>query len=306
MRLITRSDFDGLVCAVFLSEMNVVDEYKFVHPKDIQNNDVEVTSNDVLANVPYHPDCGLWFDHHASEEERLEIAELEFEGASYYAASAAQVIWNHYGGEDTFGTKFDDLLEAVNKTDSANLSVEDIVNAQGWILLSFIMDPRTGLGRFSDYRISNYDLMSNMIDYCRTKQPEEILQIDDIQERVNRYFDQQSLFVQMLKRCSELKGNVIVTNLLNEETIYCGNRFLVYGVFPEQNVDIRLMWGLDNEVVSLACGHSVLNQTCQTNIGQLMLEYNGGGHEQVGTCQVTKDKWEVTLDELVTRMREDV
>ena len=305
MRLITRSDFDGLVCAVFLSEMNMVDEYEFVHPKDIQNDNVEVTSNDVLANVPYHPACGLWFDHHASEEERLELAELEFEGASYYAASAAQVIWNHYGGEDTFGTKFADLLEAVNKTDSANLSVEEIVNAQGWILLSYIMDPRTGLGRFSDYRISNYELMKDMIEYCRTKQPTEILEINDIKERVTRYFDQQAQFVQMLKRCCELKGNIIVTNLLKEDTIFCGNRFLVYGVFPDQNVEIRAMWGLNKESVSFACGHSVLNQTCRTNIGKLMLEYGGGGHERVGTCQVPVDKWEVTLDELIEHMRED-
>ena len=305
MRLITRSDFDGLVCAVFLSDMKIVDEYKFVHPKDIQNGSVEVTSNDVLANVPYHPDCGLWFDHHASEEVRLEMEQLEFEGASYYAASAAQVIWNHYGGEKTFGTKFDTLLEAVNKTDSANLSVEEIISAEGWILLSFIMDPRTGLGRFSDYRISNYQLMLDMIDHCRERSPEEILEMPDIQERVNRYFDQQSLFVQMLQKCCTLKGNVIVTNLLDEETVYCGNRFLVFGVFPNQNVEIRLMWGLNKQSVVFACGYSVLNQTCQTNIGKLMLEYDGGGHERVGTCQVSVDKWETTLSELIDRMRED-
>jgi len=167
------------------------------------------------------------------------------------------------------------------------------------------MDPRTGLGRFSDYRISNLELMTDMIDYCRTKTSAEILEIPDIQERVTRYFDQQTLFVQMLKRCCTIEGNVIVTNLMEEETIYCGNRFLVYGVFPNQNVEIRLMWGLDKQNVVFACGHSVLNQTCRTNIGKLMLEYDGGGHERVGTCQLPVEKWENSLSELIERMREN-
>ena len=182
MRLLTRSDFDGLVCAVFLSIKGIIDSYEFVHPKDIQDESIEITSDDVLANVPYHRNCGIWFDHHASEDERLEMEKLDFEGASYYSASAAQVVWDYYGGEKTFGDHFIPLLEAVNKTDSANLSIDEIVNAEQWKLLSFIMDPRTGLGRFADYRISNYQLMLDMIEYCRTKTADEILQITDIQE----------------------------------------------------------------------------------------------------------------------------
>jgi len=304
MRLLTRSDFDGLVCAVFLSEKEIVDEFKFVHPKDIQDGSVEISANDVLANVPYHPACGLWFDHHASENERLDFGKLNFEGASYYAASAAQVIWDYYGGEKTFGRRFLPLLEAVNKTDSANLTSEEIVNAEGWILLSFIMDPRTGLGRFSDYRISNYQLMMDLISYCRTKTVEEILELPDIQERVKRYFEQQELFEDMLKRCCSIQNNVIVTNLMNEETIFAGNRFLVYGLFPRQNVEVRVMWGKNKQNVVFAVGHSVLNQTCRTNIGKLMLEYDGGGHERVGTCQVSIEKWKRTLDEMVKKLQE--
>jgi nanoRNase/pAp phosphatase (c-di-AMP/oligoRNAs hydrolase) len=305
MRLLTRSDFDGLVCAVLLSEKEIVDEYQFVHPKDIQDGTLEVTANDVLANVPYHPSCGLWFDHHASEDVRLELDKLDFQGASYYAASAAQVIWDYYGGEKVFGRRFLPLLEAVNKTDSANLTSEEIVNADGWILLSFMMDPRTGLGRFSDYRISNYQLMMDMISYCRTKTAEEILEISDIQERVKRYFEQQELFEDMLRRCSQVEDNVIITHLMNEETIYAGNRFLVYGLFPAQNVEVRVMWGKNKQNVVFAVGHSVLNQTCRTNIGRLMLEYDGGGHERVGTCQVPFEKWEQSLNEIVAKLREN-
>lgn len=305
MRLLTRSDFDGLVCAVFLSEMGVVDDYKFVHPKDIQSRTVEVTGNDVLANVPYHPNCGMWFDHHVSEEDRVKVKDLEFKGASYLADSAAQVVYDYYGGEKTFGPGYNSLLKAVNKVDSARLSKEEIVNAKGWILLGFIMDPRTGLGYFKHFRIGNYQLMMDMIKYCRTKEVDEILEINDVRERVDLYFDQQEKFEEMLKRCCEIRNNVIITNLLEEETIYCGNRFLVYGIFADQNIEIRVQWGKNRQNVVFACGHSVLNQTSKTHVGKLMLKYGGGGHQRVGTCQVETDRWKEVLEELAEQMQKD-
>lgn len=303
MRLITRSDFDGLACAVLLVEKGIVDEYKFVHPKDVQDGQVEVTADDVLANIPYVPGCGLWFDHHASEDERLEMKNLDFEGASYSAPSAAQVIWDYYGGERTFSAHFLALLEAVNKSDSGNLTQKEILKPDGWILLSFVMDPRTGLGRFRDYRISNYQLMEDMIQYCRTKTAGEILELQDVRERTKRYFEQQELFKDMLERCAEIHENVIVTNLLNEETIYSGNRFLVYALYPDQNIEVRVMWGKDKQNVVFACGHSILNRTSRTNVGKLMLEYGGGGHEKVGTCQIMTEDWERALREIVQRMK---
>ena len=305
MRLLTRSDFDGLVCAVFLTERGIVDDFKFVHPQQIQNQTIEVTSNDVLANVPYHPDCGIWFDHHASEKDRVKIGELEYKGASYYAASAAQVVWDYYGKEKVFGKKFNSLLKAVNKTDSANLIQEEIVSAEGWILLGFIMDPRTGLGFFKNFRISNYRLMMDLIEYCRTKPIEEILEIPDVKERTDLYFSQQDLFIDMLKRCCTIRENVIVTDILNEKQIFCGNRFLVYGLFPEQNIEIRIQWGKDKKNIVFACGHSVLNGSSRTNVGKLMLKYNGGGHEKVGTCQVEIDNWKKDLEELISKMNKD-
>ena len=303
MRLVTRSDFDGLACAVLLEENNIIDDYKFVHPKDVQDGKVEVDENDVLANIPFVEGCGLWFDHHSSEYERLEMGELNFKGAVELAPSCAQVIWDYYGGESTFGNKLLPFLEAVNKSDSGNLTADEILNPEGWILLSFVMDARTGLGRFQDYRISNYQLMTDMVTYCRTKTADEIIEIEDVQERAMRYFEQQDHFTDMLKRCSRMKGNVVVTNLKDEVTIYSGNRFTVYALFPEQNVDVRVMWGRDKQNVVFACGHSILNRTCQSDIGELMLKHGGGGHQKVGTCQVPAQKWEDALDEVVATLR---
>jgi len=305
MKLLTRSDFDGLVCAVLLVEKEIVDSYEFVHPKDIQDGKVQVTDNDVLANVPYVEGCGLWFDHHASEEERLEFDKLNFEGVSRSAPSAAQVIWDYYGGTETFGDHFLPLLEAVNKTDSGDLTREEILNPEGWILLSFMMDPRTGLGRFRDYRISNYELMENMIQYCRTMTAQEILEIPDVMERVDRYHRQNEDFKMMLTDSTTVKDNVIITNLMEQQTIYSGNRFLIYALYPEQNIEVRVMWGREKRNVVFACGHSILNRTSKTDVGKLMLEYNGGGHPKVGTCQVDLEDWTNSLDEIIDQMIAD-
>ena len=304
MRLLTRSDFDGLASAVLLTEKGVIDSCKFVHPKDVQDGSIKVTSNDILANIPYVPGCGMWFDHHTSEYERLGPESPDYEGASYPAASAAQVIWDYYEGEKTFGKHFLAQLEGVNKSDSGNLSKDEILNPQGWILLSFLMDPRTGLGRFSDYRISNYQLMEDMIQYCRTKTVDQILEIPDVIERKDRYLEQQDLFKEMLKNCAQFKGNVMIVNLLDTDVIYSGNRFLIYALYPEQNVEVRVMWGRNKQNVVITCGHSILNRTCRANIGKLMLQYEGGGHERVGTCQVATEKWEQYLTEIVEALQE--
>ena len=305
MRLLTRSDFDGLVCAVFLVEKGVVDSYQFVHPKDVQDGIVKVTSDDVLANIPHVAGCGLWFDHHASEEERLEMKQLNFTGSCEPAPSTAQNVWDYYGGEESFGSGLVSLLEAVNKTDSADLTRDEVLHPDGWILLGFVMDPRTGLGRFKDYRISNYKLMEELIQYCRTKTADEILAIPDVEERTKRYFKQQELYEEMIKRRAEIHDNVVVVNLMREETIYAGNRFLVYALYPEQNIEVRVMWGRDKQNVVFACGHSIFNRTSKTNVGKLMLEHGGGGHEKVGTCQVDAEDWERVRDEIVARMCAD-
>jgi oligoribonuclease NrnB/cAMP/cGMP phosphodiesterase (DHH superfamily) len=305
MRLLTRSDFDGLACAALLAEKKVIEEYKFVHPKDVQDGKVDVTENDVLANVPYVEGCGLWFDHHASEDSRLKGSAQTFAGESRAADSAAQVIWDYYGGVEAFGERFIPFLEAVNKSDSGKLDKDDILNPEGWMLLSFIMDPRTGLGRFMDYRISNYQLMADMFQYIRTKNVDEILDIPDVQERIKRYFEQHTLYMDMLRRCCTIDGNVIITNLMNEKIIFCGNRFLVYAAYPEQDIEIRTMLSKDKQAVVFAVGKSILNRSSTVDVGELMLKHGGGGHTAVGTCQVPIDIWQNVQEDILEACKKD-
>ena len=303
MRLLTRSDFDGLVCAVLLKEAGILDDRMFVHPKDIQDGKIEVTQNDVLANVPYARGCGLWFDHHSSEEERKAFD--KFEGASRSAPSAAQVIFDYYGGRVKFDDKFDELMEAVNKSDSGNLTVGEILNPQGWILLSYIMDPRTGLGRYRDYRISNYELMDDMIEYCRTKTVDEILEVPDVKERVKRYFEQDKLYREMLKNRSRVDANAVITDLIGLQDIFTGNRFLIYSLYPDTNISIRMMDGKNAHNAVFSVGHSIINRTSKTDVGALMLKYGGGGHKRVGTCQVLYEDADKVLEEMVEQIKKD-
>ncbi|MBI5814770.1 MAG: exopolyphosphatase [Nitrospinae bacterium] len=303
MRLLTRSDFDGLACAVLLKELGLIDDYKFVHPKDIQDGLVEVTENDVLTNIPYVPGCGMWFDHHASENERLPDKGT-FKGDWRETDSAARVIFDYFGGKQAFG-KLSVMMDAVDKADAGRFTRDEIMNPSGWVLLSFIMDPRTGLGRFRDYKISNYDLMMKMIGLCRSKTAEEILDDSDVQERVVRYYTQDKLFRDMLEGHTKTDGNVIISDMRGVGEIQPGNRFMIYALFPEQNISIWLIDGRQKQNAVFAVGHSIVNRTSRTNVGSLMLKYGGGGHLRVGTCQVAYDTADRVLAELVNQMKKD-
>ncbi|MBF0573204.1 MAG: exopolyphosphatase [Desulfamplus sp.] len=306
MRLLTRSDFDGLGCAALLKEKGIIDDIKFVHPKDIQDGKIEVDENDVLANIPYVKGCGLWFDHHSSEMERQAYG--QYNGVSIPSAlSAARVIYEYYGGEKVFNNShLNELVKAVDKADSGNFTADEILNPKGWDLLSFVMDPRTGLGRYRDYRISNYQLMMDMIEYCRQKTVDEILEIEDVKERTRRYFEQDTLFKDMVKANTTIKGNVIVLDLRNQEEIYTGNRFILYSLYPEQNVSIQVVWGFQRQNIVMTCGYSVINKSCTTDIGSLMLKHGGGGHKKVGTCQIPVEDADKVLVELIEQMQEKV
>ena len=300
MRLLTRSDFDGLVCAVLLKEAGIIDSYKFVHPKDVQDGKVEATENDVLANIPYIPGCGLWFDHHMSEDERLKFM-YDFKGESRWEKSCARVIYDYYGGAEKF-PGIEEMMIAVDKTDSGDLTVDEVLNPQGWILLSFMMDPRTGLGRYKDYRISNYQLMEELIEMCRTMKIEEILKNPDVQERVLRYNQQEALYKQMIQANSRIDGKVLIIDLRNEDEIVTGNRFVEYSLYPDVVTSVRILWGLNKQNTVFAVGHSIINRGSRVNVGSLMLKNGGGGHFQVGTCQVDNERVEEALQEVVTAL----
>ena len=300
MRLLTRSDFDGLVCAVLLKQAGIIDSYKFVHPKDVQDGKVAATENDICANIPYIPGCGLWFDHHMSEDERLKFM-YDFKGESRWEKSCARVIYDYYGGAEKF-PGIEEMMIAVDKTDSGNLTVDEVLNPQGWILLSFMMDPRTGLGRYKDYRISNYQLMEELIEMCRTMKIEDILQNPDVQERVVRYNEQEALYKQMIQKNSRVEGKVLIIDLRNEDEIVTGNRFVEYSLYPAVYTSVRIMWGLNKQNTVFAVGHSIINRGSRVNVGSLMLKNGGGGHFQVGTCQVDNERVNEALQEIVTTL----
>jgi nanoRNase/pAp phosphatase (c-di-AMP/oligoRNAs hydrolase) len=301
MRLFTRSDFDGLACGSLLSYLGLIDEWKFVHPKDIQDGLVEATDNDILANIPYVKGCKLWFDHHSSESERLG-QNAHFEGVSKSAPSCARVIYDYYGGDAKLG-KFAEMIHYVDKVDSGNLLADEIVNPKGWILLGFIMDPRTGLGRFRNFTISNYDLMTKLAQACAEKTISEILEMPDVKERLELYYQHIDLFKNMIKDHVKVDENVIYVNLRDVDTIYAGNRFIIYTLYPEQNISVWVVDGRNKSNVAITVGYSILNRTCETDVGSLMLSYGGGGHKQVGTCQVDNENADKIIAEILEKVK---
>lgn len=301
MRLLTRSDFDGLACAVFLKEAGVIDHWKFVHPKDLQDGLIEVTQDDCLANVPFVEGCGLWFDHHSSEEER-NAYKGKYKGESRYSPSCAHIIYDYYGGRERF-SRYDDLLEAVDKVDSANLTFEEVLHPNDWILLGFIMDPRTGLGRFRNFRISNYALMEEMINWCSTMNIHEIMAEADVRERIELYWDQTEKFIDMVKQHTTVQNKIIISDLRGVDPIYTGNRFLIYGLYPDANISVWIVNGKGGKGCSAAVGYSIMNRTCTIDVGALMLKYGGGGHRVVGTCQFSDDTMEEKLEQLLSDMK---
>jgi nanoRNase/pAp phosphatase (c-di-AMP/oligoRNAs hydrolase) len=302
-RLVTRSDFDGLVCAVLLRHLDMIDEIKFVHPKDVQDGEVEVTENDILTNLPYAPGAYMVFDHHHSETLRNE-GNLSNHVIDADAPSAARVIYEHFGGKDRFTKVSDDLMRAVDQADSAMYSLDDILHPEGWTLLNFLMDSRTGLGRFRDFRISNYQLMMQLIDACLEIQDvEEILRLPDVAERSDLFRAQYDLFVEQLKRVSHLDGDVVVVDLREEEVIHAGNRFMVYALFPESRVSVHVIWGRQKLNTVFACGKSILDRTSPVDVGEVMLRYGGGGHIAAGTCQVPHDESDRVEREIVDALK---
>ena len=303
-RLVTRSDFDGLVCAALLKQLGMLDDILFVHPKDMQDGKVELTDRDITTNLPYVPGVHLAFDHHDSELERLEDTAPNHV-ISVTAESAARVVYDHFGGAERFPGVSEELMAAVDKADAAQFSHDEILEPEGWIFLSFLMDPRTGLGRFRDFRISNYQLMMELIDVCTTLSVEEILELPDVAERVDLYFEHTGRAVEQIKRNATVHGNLVVLDLRDEEVIHPTNRFTIYALFPQCNISIHVLWGLRQQNTVFATGKSILDRGSRTNVGELMLSYGGGGHQAAGTCQVENDDAVRVLGELVARITTD-
>lgn len=303
-RLVTRSDFDGLVCAVLLKQLDLIDDIKFVHPKDMQDGVIEITSNDIVTNLPYVKDAYMVFDHHLSEMIRNQ-GERKNHIIDPDAPSAARVVWEHYGGENTFPSDWLGMMEAVDKGDSAQFNRDEVLDSTGWNLLNFLMDARTGLGRFREFRISNYNLMMDLIEYCKSHSIEEILDLPDVKERIELYREHENLFKDQIQRCATVHNNLVLLDLTDEEVIFAGNRFVIYALYPNCNISIHKMWGFQKQNTVFATGKSIFDRSSKTNVGELMLKYGGGGHKAAGTCQIDNDKAEQVQQELITAITND-
>ena len=303
MRLVTRSDFDGLVCAMILKFLKKVDDIKFVHPKDVQDGKVELTENDITTNLPYDPRVGLAFDHHESEMTRLKGADTAGKLViDPNARSAARVVYEYYGGKKVFPHIWDDLMEAVDKGDSADFTVDEILNPKEWVLMNFIMDARTGLGRFHDFRISNYELMMKLIDFCLEHSIDQITELPDVKERIDFYFKETDLFKEQLQRLARIEGKVVIIDLRNEEVIHAGNRFMIYALYPETEISVHVAWGFQKQNTAVMIGKSIVNRASDFDIGALCLKYGGGGHRNAGTCQLANDVVDKELPNIIAAL----
>jgi len=303
-RLVTRSDFDGLVCAVLLKKLGLIGDIKFVHPKDMQDGKVEITENDITTNLPYVESAYLVFDHHLSETIRNTDLMLNHI-IDPKAPSAARVVWDYYGGLDVFPESWVEMMEAVDKGDSAQFTRDEVLDSTGWNLLNFLMDARTGLGRFREFRISNYNLMMDLIDYCENHTITEILQLPDVKERIDLYKEHENKFKDQLMRCGTVYNNLVLMDLTEEDLIYVGNRFIIYALYPQCNISIHKMWGFQKQNIVFATGKSIFDRSSKTNIGELMLEYGGGGHQAAGTCQIPTELAPQVQKDLIRQITAD-
>ena len=301
-RLVTRSDFDGLVCGVLLKELRMIDEIAFVHPKDMQDGKIAISARDITTNLPYVAGCHLAFDHHSSEMERGGGQAPANHVIDPDAFSAARVVYRYFGGRPRFPLIGDDLMAAVDKADSAQFSVDEILHPEGWAFLNFLMDSRTGLGRFRQFRISNYELMMKLIDYCRNHTVEEILALPDVHERVELYRQHEAPFREQVQRCARVHGDLVTLDLRKEEIIYAGNRFMIYALFPQCRVSMHVLWGVRQQNTVFAIGKSIVDRSSPVDVGALCLSYGGGGHEAAGTCQVENDRADLVKADLIDRL----
>lgn len=303
-RLVTRSDFDGLVCAMILKEMGILEEIKFVHPKDVQDGTIELTDRDITTNLPYDSRSAVVFDHHESEETRNADVDKKNYILESDAPSAARVVYNYFKKEHPEKLKriTEEIMTAVDRADSAQYTKEEILNPKGWVLLNFIMDARTGLGRFKEFTISNYQLMMELIDNCLDHGIEDVLALSDVKERIDFYFKEQEAFKAQLENIVKIDGKVCVIDLREQEIIHAGNRFYIYAMYPEVEISIHVAWGFKKQNTAVMIGKSIVNRKSDFDIGKLCLRYGGGGHKNAGTCQIDNEKADEVIKEIVAEI----
>jgi nanoRNase/pAp phosphatase (c-di-AMP/oligoRNAs hydrolase) len=289
---------------MILKECGLIDEIKFVHPKDVQDGKIELSKNDITTNLPYDSRVAMCFDHHESELIRNHAESNDNWVIDGNAKSASRVVYNYYKEHGYDLSRItDEIMTAVDKGDSADFTVNEILNPSGWVLMNFLMDARTGLGRFHNFRISNYDLMMELIDYCLNHSIDEVLALPDVKERVDLYFEQSDLFKKQLAKISSVHGKVVVVNQKDAgDIIYAGNRFMIYAMYPDAEISVHVAWGFQKQNTAIMIGKSIVNRASEFDIGSLCLSYGGGGHVNAGTCQVDNDVADKVLNEIIDKI----
>jgi len=297
MRLVTRGDLDGLTCAVLITSCEDIDEIMLVHPQDITEDRLAATDDDILANLPYKTGCGKWFDHHLLTESNEHPPEV-FDGRYGLAPSAARMVYEYYLPRNARITKYERLLAETDRLDSAQLTLEDVLDPKEYILLGYTLDPRTGLGAFHGY-------FQQLVDALKSGPIEEVLELPEVQQRIKRIREQDKNFREVTERRSRIDRNVVFTDFREENPPPIGNRFLIYTLFPQANISLRAHWGPSREHVAAAAGHSIFNRTSRTNVGLLMSKYGGGGHRGAGTCLLPAARADELIAELIGQMKKD-
>jgi nanoRNase/pAp phosphatase (c-di-AMP/oligoRNAs hydrolase) len=299
-RLVTRSDFDGVVCGALFNELEMIEDVSFAEPREMQAGKVEISDHDITANLPYVEGVHICFDHHVSESER--IGEKENHVIDPDAPSAAHVVYDYYGGAEKLPNISPELLIAVDKADSAQYSQEDVLAPEGWVLLNFVLDPRTGLERVKEFSISKDELLVRLMTYCRHNPIEEILVLPDVAERIEAYLFNSEFGELQVARCTEIRGDVAITDARSEDQLHMVNRFMVYALNPEAKVSLSIQAGPEPGHCTIAAGKSIINRDSSANLGTMLLEFGGGGHANAGTCQVADDKVDEVVATLVERI----
>jgi hypothetical protein len=294
MRLVTRGDLDGLTCAVLITSAEQIDEIALIHPQDITDKRFGVSHGDILANLPYHPAAALWFDHHLLTDSN-EKPPADFKGGYSLAPSAARVVYDYYVGNKPELKKYEELLVETDRLDAAQLTMDDVLNPRDYILLGYTLDPRTGLGDFQRY-------FRQLVQEFKTRPIAEIMQLPEVKDRVEKIRAQDADFREKTRKNSRLDGKVVFTDFRNEQPIPVGNRFIVYTLFPESNVSVRVHWGPQKQSVACAVGHSIFNRTCNVAVGDLMARYGGGGHRGAGTCLLPAASAEQDIKDIIAAL----
>lgn len=300
-RLVTRNDMNGLASAALLYYLNVIDNVAFAHPRDIESGKFKLTERDITANLPYFTSVHLAFQHRINQPGQLEIQHTNLVINSD-VDSTARVIYDYYGGREKFPSLLQTVVAAADKSNSAMYTIEDVLQPKEWDLLSFTLDPQTGLGRFKDFKMSTDELVKGLAKLCVYSTIEEILAKHDVAERVELYLEQESSYDEQIKRCATVIQKVLVVDLREETRIYAGNRFRVYALYPSTNISMQVYWSSDeHKTILISVGKSVFDRSSKVDVGMVMKQFGGGGHVNAGSVQVDLSEYISVRDGLINQ-----